>query len=471
MTTLASNLDSSKSFKDIPAPPAHWLLGNLKEAKQQPLHRYVYSLADQFGSLARFRLLNKSLLVASDPETVRSLLKARPETIRRSRKIENTFKGMRIHGVFSAEGQDWQRQRQRMNPAFKPSQIKAFFPIIQRCTQTLCESLSVHPQKHDIQKTLMSYTVDITSALAFGIDLNTLEQEDKAFQSHLNRIFPMLTHRMHKPFAYWNWIKFKKDRELESSLDYVYDKVAKLIKQAQNNILDKQKINPDYTGDNLLESMILGTSEGGKTFSQKELFANVITLLLAGEDTTANTLAWTMHFLADNPLLQQQVKQEIDEHYPQDHPLTFEDLDHFPLTFACAQEAMRMVPVAPWLLLEPNEDISIEGYHVPQGTTIFALLGNNGFQNACFPKADAYHPERWLNLNANDKKRFANELLHFGFGTRLCPGRQLSFVEMKVALIETLKRFHFSRSPGSQVTEKLAFTVMPENLLLDLKSY
>jgi cytochrome P450 len=174
--------------------------------------------------------------------------------------------------------------------------------------------------------------------------------------------------------------------------------------------------------------------------------------------------------LADQPQLQEEVFAEVTQLYPHDRPLEYSDLDRFPLTFACAQESMRIVPVAPYLLLESYQDTAIEGYCIPKGTMIFALLAAKGLDDMAFDRSEQFIPQRWLNLTEQDKKRHANELMPFGFGARLCPGRQLSFVEMKVALIELIRHFRFSRTPGSHVTQTLAFTVMPTDLKVDIQS-
>ncbi len=457
-----------KTFTDIPCAPGHWLTGNLADIKNQPLHLFVYSLAKRFEGLARFRVLHKPMLVVANPNTVQALLKSRPEQFRRASKIETVFREMGIHGVFSAEREGWGRQRQLMNPAFRPSQIKEFFTLIQRHTDTLVQRVGAQLHGNPIQQQLMSYTVDITSTLAFGIDLNSLDEGDQTFQNHLNRIFPMLSYRLHAPFPYWQWFMLKRDKDLVESLHYVRNTVAGLIASAKQQITEKSAADPKFQAENLLQAMLLGTSERDQQFSEDELFANVITLLLAGEDTTANTLAWTIHYLASRPDLQDRAFAEIEQNYPPGGALNYADLDRFPFTFACAQEAMRLAPVAPHLLLEAYEDQLIEGYRVPKGVMIFAVLGAAGFSDLAFPNADQFMPERWLRLGDDDKKRFAGELMHFGYGARLCPGRQLSFVEMKTALIELLRHYSFKSTPGHRVTETLAFTVTPANLHVDI---
>ncbi len=458
----------TKPFSAIPSAPGHWLLGSLPQIKKQPFHLYAYDLASRFDGLVRFRLMHKPVLLVANPVTVQTILKARPDTYRRARKTESVFREMSVHGVFSAERADWLRQRQLMNPAFRPGQIREFFPIIQRCTEALCRNLAARPGGNPVQTALMACTADITSVLAFGIDLNTLDRSDHEFQRHLNSLFPMLMYRLHAPFPYWKLFRLRRDRELTESLQYVRRSVAAMIEQARAELAEKSAADRSYRPENLLEAMLTTRAENGQRFTEDELFANVLTLLLAGEDTTANTLAWTIHFLADQGDLQDQVHAEIEANYPRGRPLGYTDLDRFPLTFACARESMRLVPVAPYLLLEAYRDQVVEGYRLPAGVMVMVLLAASGLQELAFRDADRFMPQRWLSLSDGDQKRFASELMPFGYGPRLCPGRQLSFVEMKVALIELLRRFRFRRTAGHEVTESMAFTVVPTNLRVDI---
>ena len=463
-------------FEKIPGPRGHWLKGNLDQIDREAFHLFVYQQARDYGVISKFHVMRKPMVVLSRPETVKWILKNRPSRFRRLTAMELITREMGIHGVFSAEGNDWKRQRLLMNSAFKPSQVKNFYPTIHAITQRLCKALQVAPRAVDIPKVFMSYTVDVTSALAFGSDVNTLENPHTEIQQNLNKIFPMLSFRLHSPIPYWRWFKLARDRELEQALQFVKQRVSEFIQAARQRIEQKPHTGTSAAldADNILEAMILAQAEDGDSFTEQELFGNVITLLLAGEDTTANTLAWAIDYLADKPELQDQMYKEIQANHPtsaadEGAALSFDDLDKFPLTFAAAQESMRLKPVAPYLYLEAYQDEVIEGYEVPKGTMLVTLLSNEGINARLFPDPQAFKPQRWLNLSDKTRKQYAAELMPFGFGARLCPGRQLSFVEMKLALIELLRRFKFSRHPGySPAKEIFAFTVVPDNLVVDV---
>lgn len=194
----------------------------------------------------------------------------------------------------------------------------------------------------------------------------------------------------------------------------------------------------------------------------------MLTLLLAGEDTTANTLAWAMDFLADRPDLQAALYEEIKTRSAIDTDVGYDELTCFPLVSAVLHETLRLKPVAPHLYLEPIHDEMIEGYHVPAGTTLIALLSGDGFDESLFPQCHQFDPYRWLTMTDEVKRDFANKLMPFGFGPRLCPGRQLSLVEMRLCLIALIKRFQFVRTAGTApADEAIKFTLQPVGLRVD----
>lgn len=467
------SLDSTvnvRAFKDIPGPATHWLLGNIGQFEKNLFHHFCYQQVQDFGPISKIRFMHKTILIVSRAETVQTLLKDRPEGFRRSSTLAGIFKDIGIEGTFTTEGQQWQRQRRLINPAFAPTKLKNFYSTLQTITQRLCHVIEEHQgQALEMQQLFMRYTVDVTSSLAFGDDINTLENSELELQQHLNRVFPMISSRLRSGFPYWRYFKKQKDRELDNSLRFIKTQVNHFIAKAEQRLQDRAQQQgieiSAVEAQDVLETMIQSRDEAGNTYTNEELFSNVMILLLAGEDTTANTLAWTIDRLADHLTVQDAIFNEIQANYPSSGELSLEDLDNFPLTFAAAQEAMRLKPVLPYTFLESNKDTEIEGYHIPEGTSMLVLLAHDAYNAELFPNPEQFNVERWLNISDQQRKTYAQHLMHFGFGPRLCPGRQLAFMEMKIALIEMLKRYRFSRE-GEQVAAKdvKAVTVAPDKV-------
>lgn len=456
-----------KTLKQMPHPKQHWLKGNLGQFELAKIHSYFYSVAKEYGGSAKVRLLTKKFIIFQNADTIQELLKSRPDRFRRAKIIEKIFTEMGVHGVFSSEKEDWKKQRLLINPAFKPSQIKEFYPKIVEITARLCEKLSHSSENVDIQEILMSYTVDITSTLAFGSDVNTLDNSDTVLQSNLNVIFPTISYRLRAALPYWRLFKLKRDRDLDSALAVVNKHVNNFIDVSRKNISIKGLISVSQA-TNFLEAIILSKNEKNEGFSEQEIIGNVITLLLAGEDTTANTLSWAIDFLADRADLQDELYNEILRNLSVDGAIALDDLQEYPLVSAVIHETLRLKPVAPHVYLEPINDEVVEDYLIPAGTLIVALLSGDSFNESLFPDCYKFDPHRWTNITDFQKKEFGSRLMPFGYGARLCPGRQLSLVEMRLSLIEILKRFRITRTAGtSSAGEALKFTLQPIGLRVD----
>lgn len=304
----------------------------------------------------------------------------------------------------------------------------------------------------------------MTSELAFGYDVNTLEGHNVDLQAHLSNIFQMTGVRTKAPLPLWRLFSRRRDKDLKQSLSVAFEAISQFIAAAKISLQAKEG-----QPSNILEAMLTAKNEHGESYTDAEIYGNVMTLLLAGEDTTANTLAWTFHFLSVHSEFQDMLHQEIIANYPENGELKFEDLDNFPLVNGAIQESMRLRPVAPFLFLQNYQDEIIENYRILKNSTIVCLLAHGGSNPEVCPEPNAFNPLRWCNLTDEQKRKHALEIAPFGGGPRLCPGMQLSIIEQKMVMIEVLKRFTFTASDAYQnVDDRYRFSVMPEGLRVDV---
>jgi cytochrome P450 len=191
-------------------------------------------------------------------------------------------------------------------------------------------------------------------------------------------------------------------------------------------------------------------------------------MLLAGEDTTANTLAWMMHFMVERPDVQARMREEVDRVLgPARRIPDYATADAMPYIEAVAHEAMRLEPVAPFLVMEANRDCVIGEVAMPAGTSLFLLLAYVASRPRSFAEAAAFRPERWLQPGAGEHNTKA--FMPFGSGPRYCPGRHLAMLEIKLIAAMLVRNFEFVRTPGSPPTrEQLSFTLAPKDLSVTL---
>ncbi len=465
--TAQSDRFPSRSLQDMPGPKGWPLVGNSLQLHMRQFHRDLEQWAETYGPMYTFRIGRKPVLVVTEPTLVNDIMRQRPDGFRRLNTIEPVLQEIGVNGVFSAEGANWRRQRQLVMQALDTKHLRQFFPALRTVTERLqhrWEHAAATQACVDVQKDLMRYTVDVTTNLAFGYDMNTLEQEDDVVQHHLEKIFPMISRRIFAPFPYWRYVKLPSDRALDKALVEVRKVITGFITHSREQLAQHPALAQHPT--NLLEAMLAARDEGDAQFSEDEIFGNVFTMLLAGEDTTANTLAWVMHFMTEHPDVQRKMQAEADAVLGATTVLDdYHDARKLDYIEAVAHETMRLKPVAPLLGFETNRAVTVGGVQLPPEASVIVLQRPSVLDERNFPQALSFNPDRWL--SSDDSRNVAHHkgFIPFGSGPRLCPGRSLALLEMQTALAMVCRNFDLAKVPQTQpVGELFAFTMMPTNL-------
>ncbi|HXX65603.1 MAG TPA: cytochrome P450, partial [Polyangiaceae bacterium] len=312
---------------------------------------------------------------------------------------------------------------------------------------------------------LKRFTVDVTTQLVFGHDLNTLEKGDEdVIQQHLELIFPAFDRRLSAVFPYWRYFRLPVDRRVDRAVQAVYKWLTSIVTQARATLAASPA--RAESPSNFLEAMLAARDAEGRPFSDEVIFGNALTMLLAGEDTTAYTLAWAMHHLCDAPESVTTLRREADAVLANEPvPTDIEQADRLAYAGAVGNESMRLRPVAPVRLFEPLVDVVVGDVAIPKGTTIVTLLRPATRDAARFDAPGDFAPQRWLDVDANGKAHDASVHLPFGSGPRICPGRSLALLEICVTLAAVYKMFDVQRiGTRADVGEHLAFTMSPAGL-------
>lgn len=469
-----------RRLHQLPGPRGLPLLGNALELEPTELHRLVSGWADRYGSMFVFKVATQRILVVADPETIQPMLRERPGLFRRWRKLETIATDIKADGLFTAEGADWRRQRRFVMYALNAGHVREFIPRLEEVTGRLRRrwwraALAGTPV--DVRGDLMRLTVDVTSGLAFGRDINTLEEKNDPIQNHLDKIFPAVARWLPAPFPYWRYVRSAADRETADAVEKVGKLIDALIAETRERLAASPELRARPT--NLLEALVAAhdSDEGGP--SDEEISANVMTMLLAGEDTTANSIAYMIHFLKEHPEVQAAVQEEVDRVFgmtdqPWQEPATADKLRYIE---AVANESLRCKPVAGHVVfLEPNEDVQIRDVFVPKGTPVFALIAYPATQEANFSDAKAFRPERWLQQPAQQEgcphvagAHNTKAYMPFGSGPRFCPGRQLAMLQIKMVISMLCRDFDVRHPEGAAALHDIYnFTVGPTNVTATL---
>lgn len=316
----------------------------------------------------------------------------------------------------------------------------------------------------------MRFTVDVTSGLVFGRDLNTLEEKGDAIQRHLDKVFPALGRRVLAPIPYWRWFKLPADRKLDAAILEVHKLVNGLVAEARARV--DANASEHAKSANLLDALVAAQSDDTTGFTDAEIVGNTLTMLLAGEDTTANTLAWMMHLMAKHPEVQEKMQAEADRVLSDDErPADYASTEAMHYIEAAAHEAMRLKPVAPIIGLEINADTIIGDVLVPKGTGVYLLTSHPATMQSNFADPQAFRPERWLEVvDPGAGGHNAKAFVPFGGGPRFCPGRHLAMLEIKLVTAMLCRNFDVALVPDAPPTEEVwGFTMMPKNAWVRLQ--
>jgi cytochrome P450 len=428
--------------------------------------------ADRYGPLYTFRLGRKPVVAVAEPARIQEVLRRRPETYRRLRTIATVFEELGGQGVFAAEGARWRRQRRVVLPALSTLQVRQFFAMLTAVAARLKTRLD-HAARAgdvvDIPTELMRYTAEVTTRVTFGDDLPPLTHMGEGLQPYLAQILPTVNRRCQALWPYWHVLTLPADRAFARALAALGTVMAAAIAQARARLA--QGPTGATSPTTVLEALLTARDEAGTAWSDADIMSNLLTMLVAGEDTTAHTMAWMLHFMTDIPAVQHTMQQEADAVLGEARLLPEVPApDQLRYLDAVAQETMRLKSVAPLLFVEPTQAVELGGIHLPPGTAVFLLTRYGGLQEQAFPAAGQFQPARWLTAPLEPRSGHAPPaLVPFGSGPRVCPGRSLAFLEIQVVMAMLCRNFTFTKPVGAPpVREHFTFTLMPTPLRLQV---
>lgn len=461
-----------RRIESLPGPAGLPWLGNAHQLNPRRLHRQLEAWERSYGRCYTFRIGGRRVVVLSQTEHVQRILTERPDAFRRFAPIESVCRELEGYGVFSAEGDDWRRMRKLVLPGFSLRQLRDFHPDLVRITARLGAAWQADARARrsfDPLDALKRYTVDVTSQVAFGRDLNTLERPDSDLQAHLARLFGAINERVNAFLPYWRYVWLPRDYRTDRSKRLVRKVMFEMIHEAEA-LLQRE---PERSREprTLLEAMLAArmSDDEATRMSDDEVAANVATFLLAGEDTTAHTLAWALHYLAHDPTIRMRAQQEADSVLADsDVAARFDDVNKLRYITAIVHETLRLRSVLPVQFLEACRDVCFDDLQVPAGTPLFLLTRSCATDAKNFAEPERFAPERWLDAERcpahahNARASFA-----FGGGPRTCPGRALALVECTLVLSMVLKKFDVEAvSDARAVREHFDFTMQPVGVSL-----
>lgn len=398
-------------------------------------------------------LLPKTLLL-TDPALIEDVLVTRAEKFTRdgaqTRALSNV---VNRESLFFAEGAHWRWQRRAAAPAFRHENICALVPTFVRCAKAQADEWRHAGSGRivDVAPAMSKVTFAIILGAVLGEGAGALDRDRflAALNPELATIaWRFLYARMGLPEA----IPFPGSRKAAASVDWLHGALARLVADRR----EQGAASKDILG--LLLSA--RDPESGRVMSAGELIANLYTFMVAGHETSATALAWTLWLLAKDRATQEKVRAEIETVLGA-RDIDAGDLERLTFTRQVLMESMRLFPPAIGVGRAPREDISVGPCDIRQGEVVIVA-------GWCVHR----HEKLWESPNSFDPDRFAPEpsklrhrcaYLPFGAGPRICIGMTFAMTEMIVLLAMLLRDFRFSPAPGHRIVLATNLTLRAKN--------
>ncbi|MEL6555327.1 MAG: cytochrome P450 [Cyanobacteria bacterium J06621_11] len=450
MPNRKSSAFSSGSQKIAPGPPGYILL-QMSQLQSQPIE-YSAQLLREYGDLVCLRVMpGLTIFLSTHPNHAEHILSTHSE---RYRKPDFFLKPMGLvqgQGLFSSEGDFWRKQRRLMQPAFAQKQILRLHGIVWDCVCELIEEWEVKPEGEviDIAAEMTRLTLKIVGCALFSVDVSDdSDRLRQALRVGLEYVYSRITSPLAPPL----WIPTHTNRRFRNA--------KKTIDEIVLNIIQTRRNNPAEQIDLLSMLLTAEDEETGEKMSDQQLLNEVITLINAGHETTATSLAWTWRILGDHPDVMAQLQSEVDSILPDGIP-THERLKQLDYTRRVLDESLRLYPpgmgLAPRAALENDE---LDGYFIPKGA-IFNLAFYYTLRHPAFwEDPEMFDPDRFLPEKAAKRPKYA--YMPWGAGPHACIGKNLALMESLMIVSAIARRFHMTLLPNQPIEIDPRFTLRPK---------
>jgi cytochrome P450 len=437
----------SKTLRRPPGPKGAPIMGVMSEFNRDSLG-FIESAQRDYGDIVWMRFLYVPALFLYHPNEIEYVLSTNPRNFRKSMSLRsNFFQRLVGNGLLTSEGEEWKRQRRLSSPAFHRHRISAYADTMVDFTRRLMANWQIG-QARDMHREMMRLTLEIVVRCLFSADVSN-------DVDHVGDTLKELV----KPFAAQATLKWILDNRLPTRAHVRFNKFAKRIDDVVYRIIAERRGSGKDEGD-LLSMLLAARDEDGSQMNDQQLRDEVMTLFLAGHETTALTLSWSWYLLGKHRDAEKKFHDELDEVLDGRAP-AMADLPNLKFTEQIAKESMRLYPPAYGLGREAIADCEIGGYPVPAGTQVFMFQWVTQRDARFFDRPDDFVPERWTSNFEESRPKYA--YFPFGGGPRACIGASFAMMEMMLVLATIGQKFRLQLSSSQPVEIYPAMSLRPKD--------
>jgi cytochrome P450 len=446
---VATSSDSTPKVHlgQAPGPKGRFLLGNLVELSRDWLGFYK-DCAEEFGDVFRMRMAHVPIHVLLHPREIETVLVTNAANFTKSADYRALARVLG-RGLLTSEGNFWKQQRGLIQPAFHRQSIQAYAKVMTSATSRMLDSWKDKGERN-IHDDLMRVTLEIVAQCLFGAEVaDAADRVGKAMEVVTERF--LINSGLALLFSF------------EIPL-FLAPRERRAIRELNNIIGDiiRKRRSSNEPREDLL-AMLLGVREAdGNPMSDVQLRDELMTLFLAGHETTAIALSWACYLIAQNPGIEAQLAEELQTVLGDRVP-TPEDLPRLRYTEMVLKEAMRLYPAVWGLGRKAVKDCELGGYRVPAGSNIFILQWRTQRDPRFFPYPEKFDPERWREDPIRSGKIPRYAYFPFGGGPRGCVGAAFAMMEATLLLAMIQQKYYLEIVPKHPIELFPTVTLRPKH--------
>lgn len=404
--------------------------------------------------MAEFRAPSFRSFLINQPDLIKRVLKEQPDDFPKSDRIAEGLKPLLGDSVFLTNGETWKRQRRIIDPAFEGGRLKATYPAMRAAADSAIVRLQAQVgqgARVEVEEVTSHVAADVIFRTLFSIPIEN-EVAGEVFTRFRNyqRSQPLLNLAAFVPLPKWMPRFFR--RGTRPNAKVIRALISKLTEARMAAI--KAGTAPE---DLATKIMTTADPKTGERFDAQEMVDQVAIFFLAGHETSASALAWTLYLMALYPDWQEQLAQEAEALADE----SFAAMSKLRLSRDVFREALRLYPPVPMMVREATCPVQFRNRTVPKGAQIVLSPWHLHRHERLWDNPDGFDPNRWQTENGKQCQREA--YIPFSAGPRVCPGAGFAMVEGPLILSLILRHFKLSCVEGAAPVPVAHLTVRSKN--------
>jgi cytochrome P450 len=432
--------------------PSHWLLGPAYYAQRGPLH-WIPKWIREHGDIFMLRSpLGEATIVAA-PELARQVLAERYARYQKKSRPYTVLRILMGNGLVTSEGEFWRGQRKLVQPAFHRRRLDALFAMmVERVTGCVARlgAVAKAGKAVDLAPILSELTLDIISRAMFSSDVQGAAANVAHYIATLNEYALRMIRRP--------WL-FLIPRKFPTPFNYVQWRALRSLNEIVNGIIQARRREP-HAHDDLLSMLLSACEEGtGRGMTDAQLRDEVMTIFVAGHETTANAMAWLLYLVSQHPEVETKLLTEVDAQWPADG-LTLENVGRFGYVRQVIEESLRVYPTIWSIGRRCTEEDELGGCRIPVGMNVVVPIFHYHWNERFWTEPQKFDPSRF----APERRPGPETMTYFPFGAgpRNCIGNHFALQELTIMTVLFYREFLFRVEPGFKVEPDPLITLRPK---------